>query len=314
MPASMTPSNRHLFPSLLALSLAACNQAPTASQESSTSTSSKAPASATAMSAPTATAPPGPKPGDVPPPPDVAAAPADAVKTPSGLASKTLTAGTGKDHPAAEDSVKVNYTGWTKDGHMFDTSTTHGGAASFKLNQVIKGWTEGLQLMVAGEKRRFWIPQALAYGDHPRAGAPAGDLVFDVELLEITAAPKPPPVPEDVKAAPPTAKKTASGLAYRIIKKGTGAQSPKATDSVTVNYSGWTPDGKMFDSSVTRGQPANFRLDGVIKGWTEGLQLMKVGDTMRFWIPANLAYGDKPTRPGAPVGPLVFDVELISIK
>jgi FKBP-type peptidyl-prolyl cis-trans isomerase len=316
MRALMTPSNRSLLPSLLALSLsalAACNQEPTAQQEKDTSTT-KATATAMVTAAPTATTPPGPKPGDLPAPSDVAAAPADAVKTPSGLATKILAPGTGKDHPTSDDSVKVNYTGWTTDGRMFDSSVARGQPATFKVSQVIKGWTEGLQLMVTGEKRRLWIPKAMAYGDHPRMGAPAGDLVFDVELVEITPAPKPPPVPEDVKAAPPTAKKTASGLAYRVLKKGSGPQSPKATDSVMVNYSGWTPDGKMFDSSVTRGQPASFRVDGVIKGWTEGLQLMKVGDTVRFWIPGALAYGDKPARPGTPAGPLVFDVELISVK
>jgi FKBP-type peptidyl-prolyl cis-trans isomerase len=121
-----------------------------------------------------------------------------------------------------------------------------------------------------------------------------------------------PAVPEDVKAAPASAQKTASGLAYRLLKKGTGAQQPKASDTVTVNYSGWTTDGKMFDSSITRGQPATFKLTQVIPGWTEGVQLMKVGETMRFWIPAALAYGANP-RPGAPAGDLVFDVELISI-
>ena len=70
----------------------------------------------------------------------------------------------------------------------------------------------------------------------------------------------------------------------------------------------------MFDSSVTRGQPARFRLDGVIKGWTEGVQLMTKGEKARFWLPADLAYGDKPGRPGAPTGRLVFDIELIDFQ
>jgi FKBP-type peptidyl-prolyl cis-trans isomerase len=250
----------------------------------------------------------------IPAPPDVGAAPADATKTASGLASKVITAGTGSSHPGPTDKVKVHYTGWTKGGQMFDSSVTRGEPITFPLNGVIPGWTEGLQLMVVGEKRRVWIPAALAYGDRPRAGAPAGDLVFDVELLDIIAAPKPPPVPEDVKAAPPSAKKTASGLAYRVLAPGTGTAHPTETSNVIVNYSGWTPDGKMFDSSVTRGQPARFRLGGVIKGWTEGVQLMTKGEKARFWIPGNLAYGDKPTRPGAPVGMLVFDIELVDFQ
>ena len=129
--------------------------------------------------------------------------------------------------------------------------------------------------------------------------------------------PKPPeqppiPAPDDVKAPPPAAKKTASGLAYRVLKSGVGKDSPKATDRVTVHYTGWTTDGKMFDSSVQRGQPATFPLNGVIKGWTEGVQLMKVGDKFRFWIPGPMAYGDTP-QGGRPGGMLVFDVELLSI-
>jgi peptidylprolyl isomerase len=248
----------------------------------------------------------------IPAPPDVAAPPADAQKTPSGLATKVLTPGTGTDHPRLQDRVKVHYTGWTKTGEMFDTSVSRGQPAVFGVSHVIKGWTEALQLMVVGEKRRLWIPAALAYGDHPVGGAPAGDLTFDVELLDLTKAPDPPTVPEDVKAAPKTATKTKSGLAYRVLKPGTGKQ-PKATDTVLVHYSGWTTDGKMFDSSVMRGQPISFRLDQVIKGWTEGVQLMKIGEKTRFWIPGDLAYGEKPTRPGAPAGMLVFDIELIGI-
>jgi peptidylprolyl isomerase len=93
-----------------------------------------------------------------------------------------------------------------------------------------------------------------------------------------------------------------------------GAVHPTAASKVVVNYSGWTPDGKMFDSSITRGQPARFGLGNVIKGWTEGVQLMTKGQKMRFWIPSALAYGDKPSRPGTPVGPLVFDIELIDFQ
>ncbi len=275
---------------------------------------SKKPATQAATNKPKTNMPPQTK-TDLPAPANVKAAPADAAKTASGLASKVITAGKGKDHPAATDTVKVHYTGWTTDGKMFDSSVTRGSPTSFPLNRVIKGWTEGLQLMVEGEKRRFWIPGNLAYGDTPRRpGAPSGPLVFDVELLEIVRPLPAPTVPDDVAAAPKEAKKTASGLAYRVLKAGTSTQKPKATDKVTVHYSGWTTDGKMFDSSVARGEPATFPLNGVIKGWTEGLQLMVVGEKTRFWIPGPLAYGDTPKRPGAPAGTLVFDVELVSIQ
>lgn len=245
-------------------------------------------------------------------PPDVAAPPADAAKTASGLASKVLKAGTGTKKPAAADTVTVHYSGWTTDGKMFDSSVERGRPASFPLNGVIKGWTEGLQLMVEGEQRRFWIPGNLAYGDNAVGGRPAGMLVFDVELISIKEAPKPPPVPADVAAVPADAAITASGLASKLLQKGTGATHPTSSSQVKVHYSGWTTDGKMFDSSVERGQPITFPLDGVIPGWTEGVQLMVEGEKRRFWIPAKLAYGVNPP-PGAPAGMLVFDVELIQI-
>lgn len=255
------------------------------------------------------------KPGDLPAPPDVAAPPADAEKTASGLASKVLKQGKGATKPVAEDTVEVHYTGWTTDGRMFDSSVKRGRTAKFPLNRVIKGWTEGLQLMVEGEQRRFWIPAELAYGEKPaRPGAPAGMLVFDVELIKIVQMPKPPATPPDVAGPPADATKTTSGLAYKIISKGSSTTHPLPTDTVEVHYAGWTTDGKMFDNSYSRGEPTSFPLNAVIPGWTEGVQLMSPGDKARFWIPGPLAYGDKPTRPGAPAGMLVFDIELLSIR
>ncbi len=262
---------------------------------------------------PAVKAPAAPK--GLPAPADVAAAPADAEKTASGLVSKVLQKGTGTVHPGPEDIVKVHYTGWMTNGNMFDSSVVRGQPAEFPLDKVIKGWTEGLQLMVEGEKRRFWIPANLAYGDTPRRpGGPSGTLVFDVELLGIKKAPAAPAVPTDVAAVPKNAKKTASGLAYRVLVKGKGKVHPTASDVVKVNYTGWTTDGKRFDSSVVRGQPAEFPLGGVIKGWTEGLQLMVEGEKARFWIPGKLAYGEEPGPPGRPYGMLVFDIELLQIK
>jgi FKBP-type peptidyl-prolyl cis-trans isomerase len=256
-------------------------------------------------------------PAGIPAPPDVAAAPESAKRTESGIAWTVLQAGTGDKHPSEADIVTVNYTGWTTDGRMFDSSTKRGKPAEFPLNRVIKGWTEGVQLMVTGEKRRFWIPGDLAYGeevpDNPHAGMgpPRGTLVFDVELISFKEAPKAPDVPKDVAKIPKNAKKTDSGLGSRVLKKGDGKEHPTATSVVTVHYTGWTTDGKMFDSSVVRGTPATFGLNQVIPGWTEGLQLMVVGETRRIWIPEDLAYAG---RPGRPQGMLVFDVELLEIK
>ncbi|HTG33976.1 MAG TPA: FKBP-type peptidyl-prolyl cis-trans isomerase [Thermoanaerobaculia bacterium] len=108
-------------------------------------------------------------------------------------------------------------------------------------------------------------------------------------------------------------KTTASGLQYEVEKEGTGP-TPKATDTVTVNYKGTLMDGSTFDSSYDRGQPATFVLNQVIPGWTEGVQLMKVGSKYKFYIPSALGYGDKGA--GATIGPnapLIFEVELLSI-
>ncbi len=248
------------------------------------------------------------QPQNIPPPADVMAPPSDAIKSTTGLASKVLTKGTGTVHPGPTSSVLVHYTGWTTDGAMFDSSVTRGQPISFPLNRVIPGWTEGVQLMVKGEKRRFWIPSKLAYDGAP--GAPQGMLVFDVELLDVLEAPK---TPSDVAAPPADAEKTPSGLASKVLVKGTGTEHPTGTSQVVVHYSGWTTDGNMFDSSVMRGEPIALPLNGVIKGWTEGVQLMVVGEKRRFWIPGALAY-DNSTRPGAPKGMLVFDIELIAIK
>jgi FKBP-type peptidyl-prolyl cis-trans isomerase len=108
---------------------------------------------------------------------------------------------------------------------------------------------------------------------------------------------------------------TASGLKYQALKHGTGAVSPKATDTVKVHYEGKLLDGTVFDSSIARGQPISFPLNGVIAGWTEGLQLMKVGDKFKFVIPANLAYGASSPSPLIPPNStLVFEVELLAIQ
>jgi peptidylprolyl isomerase len=182
------------------------------------------------------------------------------------------------------------------------------------MDEAIKGISEALAQMSKGEKRRLWIPADLATTGRPKRRGPAGPSVFDVELVGFVKMPDPIAVPEDVESAPADAKRTPSGLAYKFLKHGKGKQHPTADSTVEVHYSGWTPDGKLFDSSVRRGQPTRFPLNAVIKGWTEGVQLMVVGDKARLWIPGALAYGDKPSSSGAPTGPLVFDIELLSIK
>jgi peptidylprolyl isomerase len=119
------------------------------------------------------------------------------------------------------------------------------------------------------------------------------------------------PAPRDVKSpTAASARTTASGIAHRLLRAGKGTARPGATDTVTVHYTGWTADGKMFDTSLG-GRPVEFPLNEVIAGWTEGVQLMRVGEKRRFWIPQQLAYRGRPNRPA---GMLVFDIELLGIN
>jgi peptidylprolyl isomerase len=128
------------------------------------------------------------------------------------------------------------------------------------------------------------------------------------------------PAPAPAPAAPAAGAEnkmttTPSGLKYQVLKKGEGTVSPKATDTVRVHYHGTLLNGTVFDSSVERKQPISFPLNGVIPGWTEGVQLMKVGDKFKFEIPPNLAYGPNSPSPKIPPNStLVFEVELLGIE
>jgi peptidylprolyl isomerase len=242
-------------------------------------------------------------------PPDLKAPPADAVTGESGLASKVITPGTGDGRPAPTDVVTVHYTAWSADsGGMHDSTLAREKPAMLPLDgAALPGWRECVALMVIGEKRRCWMPEKLAYGG--AANRPAGMMVFDIELLDIWPSPLIPP--PDINGPPPDARRTSSGLAYKVLRPGTGARNPGPSDRITVHYSGWTTNGRLFDSSITRGEPLTLGLREVIRGWGEGLELMVEGERTRLWVPQDLAYKGEQ---GAPAGMLVFDVELIEIE
>ncbi|MDD9931953.1 MAG: FKBP-type peptidyl-prolyl cis-trans isomerase [Myxococcales bacterium] len=237
-------------------------------------------------------------------PPDVAAVPADATRSDSGLAYKVLAAGVGEQRPRAWDRVALGYAGWTPDGEMFEVSSS----ATFDVSAVMPGWSEALQRMTVGERVRLWIPEALAY--QGRSGPPRGMVVFELELRSIERRPEPPSAPADVAAAPKNAKRTPSGLAYRLVTKGSGGERPGDGARVRLHYSGWKPDGTLLESSLLQGKPRTVPLRSVMPGWREGLQLMSVGDRALFWIPEPLAYAG---AAGAPAGMLVYELELIEI-
>lgn len=235
------------------------------------------------------------------PPPDLTAPPADAVTSENGLVTKQLAPGTGTEKPGDDDLVRVRYTVWKSSGALVQHVPAPR-TAVIAMAKMIPGWKLAVQQMVVGERQRSWIPQPLNGGKIDEG------LVFDTELLEIIEAPV---TPEDVGAPPADAETTPSGLAFKILRPGTGTQHPTRRSTVVVHYTGWQTNGQPFDSSVLRGEPASFRLDEVIRGWTEGLQLMVTGEKRRFWIPAKLAYANDKKMPQ---GMLVFEIELIAIK
>lgn len=129
--------------------------------------------------------------------------------------------------------------------------------------------------------------------------------------------PPPPPVSQVMPQKPADAVTLPDGLAYRVLKTGTGAEHPKLSDQITANYSLWYPDGRMIESSCKADgscEPATFPLNILIPGWQEAVPLMTTGETIDLWLPVQLAYGDPPRKPNRPFGPLVFEIQLLGIQ
>jgi peptidylprolyl isomerase len=238
------------------------------------------------------------------PPPDLKTPPVDAQTSADGLISKQIAAGTPGEHPAASDFVHIRYSVWkASDGSVVDYTRTE--IPTFvDMTKLLPGMREMFAQMTPGEKLRAWIPPSLGAGKIKEGDA----FVVDAELVDVV---HPPATPDDVAAPLADATKTGSGLAYKVLAPGTGTVHPRKRDKVLVNYSGWTIDGKMFDSSIVKGEPVELSLEQVIPGWVEGIQLMTEGEKIRLWIPQKLAYKGEA---GMPAGMLVFDVELLKIK
>ena len=232
--------------------------------------------------------------------------------TDSGLKYEIITLGKG-DKPSATDKVEVHYHGTLTDGTVFDSSVDRGQTITFGLNQVIKGWTEGLQLMPVGSKFKFIIPPELGYGNRDMGTIPPNStLVFEVELFDIQK-----PFVDADFSLPAEEITTESGLRYLEHIPGQGDEKTKAGNMVIVHYSGFLADGTKFDSSHDRARPFNFTLgeNRVIKGWEEGLLNMKKGAKRTLIIPPELGYGERGA--GGVIPPnatLVFEVELIDFK
>jgi peptidylprolyl isomerase len=232
------------------------------------------------------------------PPADVAAPPARATRSKDGLASKVLVAGTGREHPGANDGVRVSYSAWHRDGQLVDES---GDEPVVRPVAGFEGWTEGLRQMVPGETRVFWVPAALG----PGAGV---ETTLVVQLHEILTAPT---LPRDARRPPPGAIVERDGLASMVLEVGGGTVHPTDASVVTVEYAAWTSDGRLIDATSTRGAAATVAVGGDMPGWAEALALMVEGERRRVWMPARLGF---PGQPDAPQGPLVFDIRLLKIE
>ncbi|MEI7596850.1 MAG: FKBP-type peptidyl-prolyl cis-trans isomerase [Bacteroidota bacterium] len=237
----------------------------------------------------------------------------DTIKLASGVKYVLLNKSTGAQVEKG-GNIKVHYSGYLLDGKMFDSSIPRDEALAFPVGvgAVIPGFDEGLLQLKVGEKARIIIPSHLAYGSKENGGIPANsDLIFDVEIVSFAKAVEVQPYKVEGKDTVTTA----SGLKYIVVEKGKGA---KATvfRKVTVHYTGYLEDGKVFDSSVKKGEPFTFELGrgGVIKGWDEGVALMNAGGKIRLIIPYNLAYGENGYGPIPAKATLVFDVELLKVE
>ncbi len=235
----------------------------------------------------------------------------ETVTAENGLKSQVITVGDG-DASGVDDTTEIHYTFWNTKGVIVGSSLLTD--RPMPLSGSRKTQMEFLNILAKkggrkGDVSIYEVPPALLFKDRAyNANCPENTTtIWRVEIVGMILKPRFRPLD------PEMTKTTQSGLKYQIIKLGAGV-NPKASDSVTVHYSGWLTDGTSFDSSVERGQPATFGLNQVIGGWTEGVQLMQPGAVYRFEIPSALGYGDRGSPPKIPGGAtLVFEIELIKI-
>ena len=181
------------------------------------------------------------------------------------------------------------------------------------LDRMPIAWTIALLLAGCGARPATPAPTSESTGAAASTeGEPAEtEPVAEAPCTEWDPEGDPTEAPLDVAEPPPGARRSASGIRFCILRAGEGDRRPTREDTVRVHYTGWTTDGEMFDSSRARGEPAQFPVGGVIRGWTESLTHMTVGQIRRVWIPEDLAYRG---AEGSPAGMLVFDIELIAIE
>jgi len=300
--APMKDITRRLAVSLLLVTLAACTKENGKPAPAPDGNEAKPLADVTA-------APEGPDAIDAPPD--------DANRSETGLRWIVLKEGSGRLRPKPWDNARMHVRMRLPSGQeIMSSSSEYPDGVDLPLNdRMIPGWREAVTLMVAGERRRYWVPGELAYGEaeegiEPSVDRPRGTLVLDVELLDVTPNENLPAIPENLTEPPKRATKTKSGLRFVVLEKGSGKKRPKEGSSVLVLYSGWTSDGTLISTTDFLGQPARMNFGDGIPGWQETLRMMVVGERRRVWVPEALAYDG---QPGRPRGDLVYDIELVSV-
>ncbi|WP_109830223.1 FKBP-type peptidyl-prolyl cis-trans isomerase [Reichenbachiella versicolor] len=246
----------------------------------------------------------------------------DVITTITGLQYKILESGDPSGHkPGIHDNVTVHYEGSLLDGGIFDT-TMDEEPRTFKVGDLINGWSEALQIMVPGDKWELYIPYYLGYGSLGNGNIEPNEmLIFEVEVVSVTINPSYKDNIEasrsflETNALRDDVTTTTSGLQYSIITSGSSDGSkPSLEDSVLVNYTGKYINNVAFESTEGK-DPARFKVDRVIPGLSEALQLMVPGDSWEVFIPYELGYGANGFLPTVePYSVLIFEVELVSIS
>ncbi len=236
-------------------------------------------------------------------------------ETPSGVTYFLLESGDGEELKE-EMIIDMHYTGYLDKTRqpVFDSSYDRGEPVSFILGRkmVIPGWEEALPGLRVGDRVRMWVPYEMAYGTQGRGPIPPEtDLIFDMELLDARPVPSPDPFPTEGKDTI----RTESGLQYILVDE-SDEDMPPAGSVITVHYTGYLSDGRLFDSSVQRSEPLRFVLgsDQVIRGWDEAFTMLPKGTKARLIVPPHLAYGDRGSGPIPPGETLIFDVEVIDVS
>jgi FKBP-type peptidyl-prolyl cis-trans isomerase len=233
--------------------------------------------------------------------------------TASGLKYSILTAGeVGGARPGLGSSVKVHYTGWLTDGKVFDSSRSGGSPLEFRLGQVIEGWNEGLCLMTKGARFKFTIPHELAYGEagSPPVIPPKATLIFDVELLDFSAAPV---LPQFQKIEEEKAQKTDSGLRYQVLAEGEG-NPPTEVEEWSIGFAYWDASGKLIECDALAGQ----KLEASCKTMRydflkQAPLLMKPGSVCLFEVPPALLFGERAMGKLPPNTTTIWRLELQQI-